>query len=762
MLRETRFFPASLVVLLTFVVVISPALGQDAAAPADPAAPAAAAADAAADAAVDPAAPDAAVAPDAALEAAKEKLRGQWRDMLHYIQMARADLANSFAEAILADAKPEDVYLLSVEVKGSQIILTRALGVKKLKATVQKIRLQIDKGYQLFRSDAKEIQRMIEKLSSGNLRAVMRASRRLAASGEYALPQLLATLADSKSSSSLRENISTVLPKGGQEMVRGLTEALIGSKDERLVQHVAAALGTIEYPHAAPHLKEASLRKDITDTTRKIVVAALVQCSGGDKGVVKKSVAELYYKTAVKYYYRHDSVLPDARFATANVWYFKGDVLTYTAVPRQIFCDIYAMRMAKKTLQADSEYSPAVSLWLGAYLRRETDLPEGAIDPLVVEGQPKAGDYTRAAGTDYAQEVLARALGDGDTAVALGAIAALRDVTGAKNLPKIIDNGSVQPLVAAMSYADRRVRFLAAEVLAHALATESYPGYQVVIPVLSDALREGGSRRALLLAAGKELNVITDALRGKGYKVIAAGNPLDAMKAARGAGGIDVMIIAQNDLAEKMLSLIRRDARMATTPAVVVGGGKKLAALAKADGRMVLVTASEDAATIMAGLPQAAELAAGKPLTPEEAADWAVRSAKAIRLLGLTGNKVYSITQAEPALIRALADKRIAVSVAAAGALTVLPGPKAQQAIAALADQTDGAAEVRVPAYTALAESVRRFGNLLTKAQSQAVVDVVNSKIDVVVRKAAAGALGSLNLPSDLASPLIIESGGID
>ncbi|MDP6545271.1 MAG: hypothetical protein QGH60_14895 [Phycisphaerae bacterium] len=752
MLRETRFFPATLVVLLTFVVVVSPVWGQDAEAPAAPAA-----ADAAA-----PAAP----APDGELTAeeiaAKEKRHGQWRDMLHYIQMARADLAHSFAEAILADAPPQEIYLLSVEIKGSQIILTRAMGVKKLKPTVLKIRLQIDKGYQLYRSDPKEIQRMIDKLSSGNLRAVMRATRRLAASGEYALPQLLSTLTDSKSSASLRENISAVLPKGGQEMVRGLTEALIGSKDERIVQYVAAALGKIQYPHAAAHLKEASLRTDITDATRKTVIASLVLCSGGDKIAIKKSAAELYYKTALKYYYRHDSVLPDERFQTANVWYFKADVLTYTAVPRQIFCDIYAMRMARKTLQADSGYSPAVAVWLGAYLRRETDLPEGAVDPLVVEGQPNAGDYTRAAGADYAQQVLARALGDGDTAVALGAIAALRDVAGAKNLPKIIDNGSVQPLVAAMSYADRRVRFLAAEVLAHALPTESYPGYQVVIPVLSDALREGGSRRALLLATGKKLNVITDALRGKGYKVVAAGNPLDAMKAAREAGGIDVVIIADGEHAANMLSLVRRDARMATTPAVVVGAGKKPAALAKTDGRTVLAIASEDASTIIAALPQAAELAAGKPLTPEEAADWAIRSAKAIRLLGLTGSKVYTITQGQPALIGALADKRITVSIAAARALTVLPGPKAQQAIAALADQADGTVEVRVPAYTALAESVRRFGNLLTKAQSQGVVDVVNSKIDVTVRKAAAGALGALNLSSDLASPLILESGGVD
>ena len=190
MLRETRLFPALLVVLLTFVMVVSSTLGQEA-----PAAPAAAPGAAAAPAA----APGAEAGPTADKRAVAEKRLGQWRDMLHYIQMARADLARSFAEAVLADATPEQIYRLSVDVSGSQVILTRAMGVKELKATVQKIRQQIDKGYQLFRSDEKEIQRMIVKLS-GNLREYMRAARRLAASGEYALPQLLATLSDSKTS----------------------------------------------------------------------------------------------------------------------------------------------------------------------------------------------------------------------------------------------------------------------------------------------------------------------------------------------------------------------------------------------------------------------------------------------------------------------------------------------------------------------------------------------------------------------------------
>ena len=234
------------------------------------------------------------------------------------------------------------------------------------------------------------------------------------------------------------------------------------------------------------------------------------------------------------------------------------------------------------------------------------------------------------------------------------------------------------------------------------------------------------------------------------------------MKAARGAGGVDLVVIAHGSPAAKMLSLIRRDPNFAPVPVIVVGGGSSLVAMAKVDKKMVLIGPGKGAEPVLEAFPVAMKLAIGKPLTPDEAADWSVRAAKAIRLLGLTGNKVYTISQAQTALIGILGDKRVAVSVASAQALTILPGAKAQQALAILADKADNANEVRVPAYEALAQSVRRYGNLLTNAQSQAVVDVVNSKIDLAVRKAAAGALGALNLSSDMACPLILESGGVD
>ncbi len=691
---------------------------------------------------------------------AAEKLRSQWSDMLHYVRMARPKLAISYAQGILKAATPEEIYRLSVAVKGSQGILTRGMGSKELQDVIVEIRKRINQGYQAFRRNASEIKQTIETLG-GNARAYARAKDRLVASGECALPQLLQVLLDPKITPMLRERVGEVLPGAGKENVRGLAEAT-QSVNTRLVQEAATALGRIRYGHAIPQLRELYARKNLTPSTRKIVAMALISCAGGDQGVLTKPPAELYYRAAVKYYQRHESVLPDSRYATANVWYFRDELLTSKPVPREIFCDIYAMRMARKALEADPKYSPAVSLWLSAYLRRELDLPAGQSDPLLGAGQPAAGDYVRAAGAAYAQQVLARGLDEGHSGVAIAAIKALRDVAGAKNLVKGLEEGSAQPLVEAMGYPDRRVRFLAAEVLALAMPEEKYSGDRIVVSALMDALRQVGASRAILIAGeGEKRNLLKDALRGQKYTVIAEGAPIAALAAARKAGGADLVVVAEARQVSRSVDLVRRDPRMAAVPVIAMGSVGDFGEMAAADGKVVLVPPAADVSVVVEALPKAAALASGKTLSAEEASDWAVRAAKAIRMLGLTGNKVYAIAPALDTLIAALKDNRPAVRIASARAMAVISDAHGQQATAALADgATD--TKVRIAAYGALSESVRRYGNALTSAQSQAVVDVVNSKAARSIRRAAAQVLGALDLASDQITPLIRDAAGGD
>ena len=116
--------------------------------------------------------------------------------------------------------------------------------------------------------------------------------------------------------------------------------------------------------------------------------------------LLQRPLAQLYYELALRFYYRAESLVPDVRSSTANVWFWDEELggLIYKAVPRQIFCDLYAMRMARLALEHDPKFYPAVSLWLAANLKRQVDAG-GRVDPTRTPNEPSATFYVLAAAT---------------------------------------------------------------------------------------------------------------------------------------------------------------------------------------------------------------------------------------------------------------------------------------------------------------------------------------------------------------------------
>lgn len=697
-------------------------------------------------------------------DAAAKLLVSNWIDFLHYIKIALPEVAKSFGEAVLDPAnKPGDVYRLSVKSKDTHRVLVRGAGMPELRETVRKIRKKIEIGYQHVRSDPAEIKNSIEMLPR-SARAYAIAAGRLKHSGEFALPQLIQKLMDPETSDRSRECVTTVLPRMAEDadvtviagLVRGLSEAL-KVNDPALQEILATTLARIRYPHAAPWLKELAEREGLLDRTREVVLAALVACAG--EGALDKSVSGLFYDTALKYYYQAESVAPDRRYEKANVWYWKeGLGLTYKATPREIFCDVYAMRLARLALKHDDKFYPAVSLWIDADLKRASDLPDGATDPTRGADQPSARFFALASGSKFLQDVLTRALNDRNLPVAVGAIEALAGTAGSESLVKPV-LGGVQPLVQALTYPDRKVRFLAAVTLANALPEKRFAGFDQVVYVLNNAIRQSGRKIALLVVEDSaNRNLLKDAARSAGYEVIDQPDPLKALSEARASTGVDVVILGAKPAPIDFVRAMRGDSVFVGTPAIVAAQSKALRKLAESDKRVVLLERDFTAEAVAGAVTGAVASAVGKPLTPEQAAEWAIRAARAIRKLGITNNAVFRITRSRPVLIAALTDGISGVRIAAAEALAVMSAAEAQQAVADLAVDDAAGEEVRIKAFNALSDSLRRFGNQLTNVQSQAVLTVVMSKSSEALREAAAQALGSMNLPSDQIKALILQT----
>ena len=688
----------------------------------------------------------------------EEKLADLWENLIHFIRIAQHEAAASFGQSLLTfGAKPEEIYGLSANTPGSLATLARGRRLKGMEKVTEQLLKIIEEGYRIERSDPEQIKKSIELLGGTN-RAYIRGRDRLVVSGEYAVPQLLRKLEDPKTTNILREKIMVVLPRIGKDSVLPLAAAL-QTTNPRLRQIIANTLGQTEYPHAAPRLKELYGRKDLQQQTRRIVRTALVSCAGGETSVLNKPVAQLYYDLALRFYYRAESLIPDIRLEEANIWFWNADLggLTFKPVPRQIFCDIYAMRMARLALAHDPKFYPAVSLWLAAGLKREIDLPKGAADPTRKPTDPPARFYVLAAGAKYQQDILARALRDKDWPVAVGAIETLGQTAGAETLVQPVAGGA-QPLVEALSSSNRVVRYWAAISLATALPKKRFTGHELVMPILAGALHQTGKKIALVVAADQQRrNSLKDAVRAAGYEVLDEADPAKGLAAARAADGVDVAVLGASPDPMAGVQMVRRDPLMATLPLVITAQTDRFQTLAKVDSRVRLVTSIAKGDEVKDAIAEVVKASAGVPLTPEDSAQWAVRAAEAVRKLGLTRTTVYDITRCRPTLVAALGDARPEVKTAAAAALATIPGPVAQQAVAKLAASAATDEPIRIAAFTALGESVRRFGNALTDEQAKAIVDIV-AKGSGEVRTAAATILGALSLPSGMVKDLIVKT----
>jgi antitoxin component of RelBE/YafQ-DinJ toxin-antitoxin module len=695
-------------------------------------------------------------------ERKEQKMAEYWRDLIHYIKVLEPDAALSNVQALLElQPEPAKLYMLSEETWGSMNTITRGMARPELREPLQKLVDQIREGYRVMRTDPDRIKEALARLEEGPT-AYTKGREQLIMSGEYAVPQMVQALMDPNSSNTLKSAIVSILPDLGKEAVRPLSVGL-QTRDPKLRELFADALAQIEYPHALPRLKELLQREDLLPQTREAATTALYACAGGDKSVMQKSAASLFYEFGEKYYYRAESLLPDIRSPQANVWYWReGLGPVHIAVPREIFCDLYAKRMSRLALEHDPKFYPAVSLWLSASLNKEAMLPEGATDPLHQPDQPFARFYVLAASPKYLQDVLARALKDHNTPVAMGALRGLVETAGTKTLVEPTAGGAM-PQVEALTYPDREVRFFAAVSLAKARPKEMFEGYQLVMNGLNSALRQSGKRVAMVVIEDlPQRNLLKDLLREMGYLVIEGDNVRTAMAAAKNVSGVDVAVLGRKPDAPDVITQLRVQPEYNALPVVVAGPSEELRQMAKFDERLFLTTAEPAADVLGPIMTEAIRSGVGRALTAEESVEWAVQAADAIRMLGLTGNKVFDILLTRTALIEALDDPRQPVRTAAARALAIMNDEQAQRAISRLANSAEVEAEVRIAAYDAMATSLQMHGRLLLDRHVKATLDVVTGEDPHGIREAAAKALGAMGLPSQDIIPLIADTAGSD
>ena len=412
-----------------------------------------------------------------------QTLKTNFNKISHYAAIGKPDLAKGYAQLVL-QSNPDPVELLDLcedNPEGYQVLLR----VNEFAPDAELVELSgkildiIEQGRFIRRADPRIIVGEIRRLSSTE-RGWFTAVKRLRNAGEYAIPFMLDAMADNSREKEL-PYIVRALSQMSKDAIRPLVAAL-QTKNAVLKTQIITALGEIGYPQSQAYLKyiienenSAELRQLAQNSISKIDTTAL-----------EVSAAELFYQLAEKYYYHTQSLAPAEDADFANIWFWDSNSqrLVREEVDKSYFNELMAMRACEWALKADPGFGSAIGLWLAAYFKAESagiNMPgyfgDTHADALV---------YATTAGVEYLHQALARAVKDKNAYVALGVIEALGTTAGEKSLLYRI--GSAQPLLQALSFDDRMVRYSAAIAIGAAGPKERFAESKLVVANLAEAL----------------------------------------------------------------------------------------------------------------------------------------------------------------------------------------------------------------------------------------------------------------------------------
>lgn len=415
--------------------------------------------------------------------AQERTLADNWNDFLHFAKIGNLDLAKGYAQAIL-DSDPDPVALLNLSQAnptGYELAtrVVRTANDAELVALTERLLAVIERGRFIRRSDPQIIVEEVRRLDGGT-RARMNATERLQNAGEYAIPFMLDAMADPTRSGELK-NIIETLPKIGRPAIRPLVAAL-QMQDSTIKGEIIRALGKIGYTQAIPYLRYV-VENESSSELRDLATQSIRQIN---PSAVNTPAAGLFYQLGDRYYYHDESLAPQQGSPIANVWFWNGTTsrLERAEVAPTYFNELMSMRCCEWSLKSDSQFGLSIGLWLAAFFKAEAtglEMPE-----YFGQNHASALVYATTAGPEYLHQALSRAMNDKNAAVALGAVEALATNAGEKSLLYAV--GPAQPVLQALVFPDRAVRYSAAIAIANAGPRENFNDSLLVVQNLAEAL----------------------------------------------------------------------------------------------------------------------------------------------------------------------------------------------------------------------------------------------------------------------------------
>ncbi|MEX2671345.1 MAG: hypothetical protein WD294_04455 [Phycisphaeraceae bacterium] len=686
-----------------------------------------------------------------------EEALALWEDLIHYYRVAQHDLAVGAGNALMAlDLNHSDLLRVVEELSPYEDYdrtLRQATELAGEPGQVAAQMLELVGGARLgLARQGDRIRGAIDRLDRG-LRHRLSAQQQLRRAGEYSAPQLLEIITgDGSRDRELAPYVIDAMVEVGRPIVAPLAEALpaLAPAPRR---SVAEVLGRIGYPMALPYLKAEIDREDADADTRRVMQRAFDSIVEETSTPRRATAADLFLRLAEDFYAQRGSLILQPNESYNLMWVYAPDTgLVFKQIPTPVFHDAMAMRTARRALQLNPNISAALSLWVSANFRRENNLPDGEDDPSYGNEMRSPHYYATLAGPRHLQPVLQRALRDRDAQLALDAIAALDSTATADSLLNL--DGRIQPLLAALNYPDRRVRFDAAIAIATARPSESFEGGQRVIPVLAEAVREAGELYAVVLGPDNEaINNASQVLADAGEFRTLRADSVDVVAAqVSEAPGVDLVVInSPFAQAESAVANVRHNYKMMGAPIVVLAHAGEDVSLRRSfedEDHVIVVDGESEPEELASAIREAVGSIIGSTLSADEAEAYASHALALLHEVKIGSNPAFDADDARAALLAALDDSREIIALTAADSLARFDGERIQQAIATRAISDERGEDMQVRFLNALATSARMHGNHLSPVQLRELVAMVNEASPGNLADAAAEAHGALNLPT--------------
>jgi len=685
----------------------------------------------------------------------------------HYTMIARYDLATAAGNRILnAGAKPEEVLKAFEEVAARRgrtrggaaesidAAMLRWQAIEPLKDVSTKLSQLINQGYGTRRGDQQFIEDTIKRLGGGR-RGYENALQILRESGEYSVPLMLRYLRDPKQQE-LHAPIRDALRDFGRTSLSPLVAAT-DARDVRVLIPVLTVLGDIGYDVAVPYIIKAGTEPNAPNSVRVAADRALAKLNFNGANA---NPSDLFYELGEKFYYDTAAISADKRPKQTPVWVWdERRGLMPQEVPTAIFNEVMAMKAAETALGIGEGQGDAASLWLAANNKREAEMPEGGADP-VYATRPPAHYYNVSLGVERLNNVLARALRDRNSAVALKAVRSAQSVVGQSNLFQGGQRGNA-PLIDALRFPDRTVRYEAAMAIAASLPQQPFNDQQRVAPLLAEAVAQSGKPNILLVVSNEaERGRLAGEL--KGYNTAGGVGAGGALAEVGALPSVDVILVAADVNDQEVQNVVRQaaeNARLERTPKLILRnrGGGEWARRAINDNTISVARGVNGGEGLLKAIEDARSRSGGLPLDEKVASDFALRAAQLLSRLAISRGQVLDLGPVLPTLLGALADPRADVAKAVGDAVALIESPQVQPALLQRAQEAQTPEDVRQSLYRSLATSAKFHGNQLQERQVADLRQTVQAEQNADIRAAAAEALGALNVPVQNVAQLITE-----